>query len=377
MPWGSTLHPTAESLEFLRSLFEEYLPLFRSDAVNVGGDEPWELGMGRSRSHSEHFGRRTLYGKFMSDVVQAASVFKPHVELWADILMEGGDARSAIPRSTTPLLWGYEKGHPFRDQVQALEKEGFRPILCPGTSTWNSMGGRLPNALANIQEAAEAAAESNYGLLLTDWGDHGHHQPDLLSWPARLAFAQLAWNRSAGEGDWEAGVDSLVFADPSGSFGHALLRLGRLGACFSFRPPNRLPLVQILTTETPRLGNVLANIPLSELAEAAQILSEAETSLGRCASRDPNCTLAHRELKWVFNILRHAVERSLAYCRGNPSGPTTQSAEMARLIGEFEELWICRNRIGGLFESSHRLRRALASYPTFPPRRPSWPPPVE
>ena len=42
--FGSTLYPCPESLEFIDSLYAELLPNFSSSQLNIGCDEPWELG---------------------------------------------------------------------------------------------------------------------------------------------------------------------------------------------------------------------------------------------------------------------------------------------------------------------------------------------
>ena len=48
--FGSTLKPNAASIKLLRELYDEYLPLFDSPYFNIGGDEPWELGEGWSKT---------------------------------------------------------------------------------------------------------------------------------------------------------------------------------------------------------------------------------------------------------------------------------------------------------------------------------------
>ena len=48
---GSVLKPNQESLDFIDSLYDEYLPHFSSKKFNVGLDEPWELGQGLSLIH--------------------------------------------------------------------------------------------------------------------------------------------------------------------------------------------------------------------------------------------------------------------------------------------------------------------------------------
>ena len=50
---GTTLKPNQESLDFIDSLYAEYLPNFRSKSFNVGLDEPWELGQGWSKQEVE------------------------------------------------------------------------------------------------------------------------------------------------------------------------------------------------------------------------------------------------------------------------------------------------------------------------------------
>ena len=56
---GSVLKPNQDSLKFVDSLYQEYLPNFSSSKFNVGLDEPWELGEGWSRSKVQEIGKQT------------------------------------------------------------------------------------------------------------------------------------------------------------------------------------------------------------------------------------------------------------------------------------------------------------------------------
>ena len=58
---GSVLKPDQESLKFIDSLYEEYLPNFSSEKFNVGLDEPWELGQGWSKPEVEKRGKHSVY----------------------------------------------------------------------------------------------------------------------------------------------------------------------------------------------------------------------------------------------------------------------------------------------------------------------------
>src|SRR5205085_2545072 len=81
--------------------------------------------------------------------------------------------------------------HPFAARASTLAA-AERPFwLCPGTSSWLSILGRVTNAMGNCAAAVDAArSHGGSGLLVTDWGDMGHLQYPPVSEPA-LPFAAL------------------------------------------------------------------------------------------------------------------------------------------------------------------------------------------
>ena len=52
----------------------------------------------------------------------------------------------------------------------------------------------------SLSHRGRAIVAVSQGLLLTDWGDGGHLQPPVVSFPAFLAASDYAWNARAGEG---------------------------------------------------------------------------------------------------------------------------------------------------------------------------------
>ncbi len=74
-PWGGeksgpfSLSPAVpESIKFVNSLFDELLPNFTSTKVNVGGDETFDLGLGRSKELCENLGKGRVYLNFLLDI---------------------------------------------------------------------------------------------------------------------------------------------------------------------------------------------------------------------------------------------------------------------------------------------------------------------
>ena len=66
---GSVLKPNQESLAFLDSLYEEFLPHFSSSKFNVGLDEPWELGQGWSKSKVQEIGKHKVYLEHLNGIL--------------------------------------------------------------------------------------------------------------------------------------------------------------------------------------------------------------------------------------------------------------------------------------------------------------------
>ncbi len=66
----SCLAPTNESAAFMRSLYAELLPCFRSRSLNIGCDETFELGRDRSRAECESRGKGRVYYDYLMRLVR-------------------------------------------------------------------------------------------------------------------------------------------------------------------------------------------------------------------------------------------------------------------------------------------------------------------
>ena len=233
-PWGvfhpepSTLNPLdPRAIGLLGGLFDELLPCFTSRQVNVGGDEPWELGQGASREACLERGRGRVYLDYLSKIHELVERRGRVMQLYADILLHHPRLVRELPRGVVALDWGYEADHPFERECALLADSGVPFLVCPGTSSWNSLAGRWANARANILAAAREGRRAGAGgLLLTDWGDNGHWQQLPAAVPGYLLGAAAAWAPAAAEGlDMEGCLSRHFFRDPTGKAARALLEL--------------------------------------------------------------------------------------------------------------------------------------------------------
>ncbi len=329
----STLYPSEESLKFIDELYTELLPNFASKQLHVGGDEPWELGKGRSAERVEAIGKHHVYLEHMKAVFELAEKHGRRAQFWADIILERPDLVPELPKSVTPVIWGYEADSPFAEQCQTVATAGFKGnyYVAPGAGNWNSFGGRLDVAKANIQLAArEGHKHRANGFLLTAWGDNGHHQPCPTLLPAIICAAYAIHDEPLDDIRLAEHIDSLFYAGQPYGNGTALCQLGKIDAMLPQPgPPNSFLHSAFFATDAKLEALMELTTPqaLEKTLTAIHVLPpeniDPETQLG-------------------IDLNRHALERCLKL------QPTHG---LDSLKERFAEQWTRRSRVGGLDES--------------------------
>ena len=239
-----------------------------------------------------------------------------------------------LPQGVIPLIWGYEADSPFSQQSARVAQAGFADsyYVAPGAGTWNSFGGRLDVARANIQNAATAGQLNRArGLLLTAWGDNGHHQPTPTLFPPLILAAQAAWGAELADASTLAEtIDTLFYpAEPAGS-GQALCALARIDGMLPQPAPPSSFLHRAFFCAEDELETLL------QLTTQAQLHATLEELNGICTHRiDP-------EIQLGIDLNRQALER----CLGMDFTDTR-----AALTQRFRAQWLRHSRAGGLEES--------------------------
>lgn len=375
----TTLEPTPDNAEFALALFRRYLEALPSRVVHIGGDEPFELGRCRSRARVEAQGRAAVYLEHLRRLLDPLLADGHEVLFWGDVLRTAPEHVAALPdRGVTSVVWHYEAPVPgapplsrvlgaelveqlglpedglegFVAHTRTFVENGLPFRVAPGTSTWNSLIGRWPNARDNISDAvATAIAQQATGVLLTDWGDNGHHQPPAVSLPPLVHAAAASWSGSAPDGD-EIGalIDRVLEASEEtphpGGLGQRLVELGTVHDRLGVRSFNASPLFQALR------GPV--RVDPDRFASPDEVGSVIEL-LDDTAARHASVPLLGPGVAAACELARAGVER-LAAAAGRPTRP--QSAVDASLRAATErqrEAWHVTSRPGGLSESLARL----------------------
>ncbi|MDE6881658.1 MAG: family 20 glycosylhydrolase [Lachnospiraceae bacterium] len=206
-----------ESLTLIKGLIEEFMPLFTSKHFNIGADETFDLGKGRSLSEAERVGVKRLYIDHVRKLCEFL-VEKGKIPMfWGDIVCDFPEVIRELPEQTICLNWGYDREQ-SDESTRKLAKAGAVQYSCPGVSGWNQFVNRLDVAYENIKRMCTYARQYHTeGVLTTDWGDYGHiNHPD-LGIPGRIYGAAFSWNgKIPSFEEMNRRISQVEFGDRSG-----------------------------------------------------------------------------------------------------------------------------------------------------------------
>ncbi len=362
------------SLALLADLYDQLLPHFSSRQFNVGLDETFDLGQGRSAALCTAKGLERVYLDFLKEIHRLVTERGRAMQCWSDVLRQRPELIGELPKDIIVLEWGYEADHPFLEHSHLFSSAGLTLYVCPGTSSWNSLAGRTENALANIGNAAAAGrATGAVGFLTTDWGDNGHLQPLPVSYLGLLAGAALSWCSADMAGAVPADIPALLnahaFGDQAGVTGRLAYDLGNTYVQTGTLLQNSSALFHLLIFADRSLTRPgFTGLTITRLEKTLAYVDRVMTPLSTARMVRPDAENIAAEFQWVADMLRLACRLGIARLHGDPHAPvsrlpaatrTALANELGVLIERHRELWRRRNRPGGLDDSASRLHHIL------------------
>lgn len=367
-PWGThhaggfSLNPLdPRSLAFVEGLYDELLPNFTSKLFNVGCDETFDLGLGKSKGECDRRGKERVYLEFLLKIHDAVTRRGRTMQFWGDIILHKPELIPELPKDLIALNWGYEYDHPFDTEAAAFAQAGVPFYVCPGTGSWLSISGRTDVALGNLRNAAEHGLKHGaIGYLNTDWGDYGHLQYLPISYLGLAAGAAYTWcyetNRDASIPD---ALDLHVLRDKAGVMGRLVHDFGNVYQGVRERLKMSSRLFWTLAGGEDRL-RLFKDVTAEEYDDVEARLDAALAPLDRAQMDRPDAQLITDEIRNGAAMLRYACERGRRRLRENRL-PDHNDSMMEAIAAEHRRLWLARNRSGGLESSVSRLIGATST----------------
>lgn len=384
-PWGSVMPPfslaPAEpgSLALLRELYAELLPNFSSDQFNVGCDETFDLGMGKTKAWVETKGKGRVYLDFLLSIYALVNQHGRTMQFWGDIINQYPELVPEVPKDTIALEWGYEADHDFDAKSKLFADSGVPFYVCPGTSSWTTLAGRTDNCIGNIRNAAENGLKYGaIGLLNTDWGDLGHWQTLPVSYLGFAYGAAMSWAQEANADiDLPTVLDLFAFRDHAGIMGKLVYDLGN-----TYQKPGlivrngnvlfwalQVKREDVETRLLHRFANPESHALLdspdklkAKLKETLAYIDSVIAPLNQANMARDDAALIQREFALAARMLRQGVNHFLLVIGDDAIQKPALKNEWDAIEEEYKDIWLSRNRPGGLSDSVARFETAREAY---------------
>jgi len=358
------------SIEFLQGLYDELLPNFESKYFNVGCDETFDLGLGRSKEACDQRGKGVVYLDFVKKIRGMAGQHNKQIMIWGDIVRKHPELWGEIPKDIIILEWGYEAGHEYAKRCERIAETGLEFYVCPGTSSWLSVLGRFDNMKANqLNAATNGKKYGAKGFLVTNWGDAGHWQPLPVCWPGYVHGAGVSWCLESNKDmDIAAVLDEFVLKDKAKAAGKVICDLGNIYLQPDIYVRNSSILVRMMLSPDAKFeDNFLAELNEDKLNRTIAYIDDVSANIDDTKMQRSDAELIVEELKLGVRILRHACKYGIARLgaenKKSANIPSEKkrvlAAELEDIMRDFRKLWVVRNRVGGLDDSVGRMKGFL------------------
>ncbi len=362
-----------EAIAFLKGLYDDMLPNFSSGMFNVGCDEAWEIGRGRSADAVKKRGGGRVYLDFLVQIHQLVQAHGKTMQFWGDIILQHPELIPELPGNVIAVDWGYEADHPFDAQTAKFAAAGVPFYVGPGTSSWNTIIGRTDNAIGNLRNAAiNGRANGSIGYLITDWGDRGHWQFLPVSYVGYAYGAAVSWCVDANvDLDVPTTLDTHVFYDDAGVMGKLAYDLGNAYQRTNVLISNNSTLNVLIAsdpTESLRQKRI-AKLDVASLERTLAYIDATMAPLDTAAMKRTDAALVMDEFRTGAAMAAFGCKLAIARLNSGDKGvaaiPQAErqafAVEWKKIVEDYQVLWKARNREGGLTDSIAHFQRILAA----------------
>ena len=379
LPGGTTINPLdPRSVDLVADMYDEFLPLFDAVDFNVCGDEPWELGQGRSKEKADEVGVGRVYLDWMLELRRLSVRHGRRMNMWGDIVLKHPEIIPDLPPEIVLLNWDYTPNGRMLTRTNEFAEAGLPLVCCPGTNGWQSHGTRLGVSMRNIHQFVGIARECDAeGILNTDWGDGGHRNTLGVSLHGAAYGAACSWNYGGTPGpegdEFTRAFTAGVFGDENGALASYLRTIGddEYGQWAYHALLESLREPQAFGRDFAQARTLIDKVELSDEAleakmGAASDLAESGVPVAPSAETPRFLATALEEFALANAMNREAARRVLLAraVRGGGSLDETAAREhrdqLVRLRDELARVWMARNRPSRLADSLVGFDAAVA-----------------
>ena len=216
-------------LGFLNSMYEQMLPVFPSPIYNIGCDETFELGKGRSKELVDREGYGKVYVDNLIRVAKLLESYNKQVMFWGDIATEHPEMISSLPKNLIVASWIYGPRKSYLPSLKPFANTGMKIFVCPWVCNTSVMVPDYEEAAYDIEHfLTDGKKVGAIGTIVTVWNDDGEtlYSP---GWWSIVYGAACAWEPGlTNVKEFNQKYDWAFYRNTDHRFVDALMSLGQL-----------------------------------------------------------------------------------------------------------------------------------------------------
>jgi hexosaminidase len=197
-PGAASLAVTEEkTYVFLENMLNEVFDFFPSKYINIGADESYDVGYGKSAKLTKQVGKAEVHAEHYKKIFQICEEKNKKVMMYGDVILNHTDILDLIPKNVTIIDWHYgaKKRYPSTD---IFKEAGFEFIVSPSVWNFRTTFPTYQIALPNIKTIThDGILNGSRGMINSNWGDFGAETFKELVLFGYAWSAQCSWNYEA------------------------------------------------------------------------------------------------------------------------------------------------------------------------------------
>lgn len=180
--------------EFLFSLLDEVVPIFKSEFFHMGADESWDVGLGKNRDYVKKVGLARSHAEHYLKVYKYLKRYGKKVVMYGDIILRHPEILEYLPKDIIIVDWHYWPSD-YYPSVELLMGKGFQVLVSPGIHNWVNPVPNFFFAWLNIRYFNLTGQDRGaMGTVVSSWGDFGGPNLREQNYLCYYYGAETAWN---------------------------------------------------------------------------------------------------------------------------------------------------------------------------------------
>jgi hypothetical protein len=218
-----------QGLAFLDSMYQQMVPVFPTPVYNIGCDETFDLGMGRSAQRVQKEGYGQVYVDALIKVVDLVHRYNKQVEFWGDIAVEHPEMIPRLPKDLIVASWEYGAHPSYEKWLKPFAGSGMKILVCPWMGNTGLIMADYDEAAVNIENFLTDGKQAGaIGTDITAWNDSGEALYG-LNWWSIVYGAACAWESGKTPVDeFNRKYDWAFYRNTDHRFAEAIQALSRI-----------------------------------------------------------------------------------------------------------------------------------------------------